>query len=155
MPPPNKSNRPGRNADSDESETPSNNLWVGNLASDVTDSDLMDLFAQYGALDSVTSYSSRSYAFIFFKHIEDAKAAKDALQGAELRGNPVKIEFARPVCSDLCVSLDLFGLLVYRFATLCNLIRLKSTICAVSCISTFNPLIGCQIPKKNIRLSSV
>lgn len=106
MPPPNKSSRPGRNADSDESETPSNNLWVGNLASDVTDSDLMDLFAQYGALDSVTSYSSRSYAFIFFKHIEDAKAAKDALQEAELRGNPVKIEFARPAkpCKHLWVG---------------------------------------------------
>ncbi|KAL6296196.1 hypothetical protein ACE6H2_004338 [Prunus campanulata] len=44
----------------DDSETPSNNLWVGNLASDVTDFELMDLFAQYGALDSVTTYSSRS-----------------------------------------------------------------------------------------------
>ena len=31
--------------DSDESETLSNNLWVGNLASNVADSDLMDLFA--------------------------------------------------------------------------------------------------------------
>ncbi|KAF5465404.1 hypothetical protein F2P56_015415 [Juglans regia] len=96
MPPPIKSGRPVRNADSDESETPSNNLWVGNLASDVTDSDLMNLFARYGALDSVTTYSLRSYAFVFFKRIEDAKAAKEALQGVELRGNPVKIEFARP-----------------------------------------------------------
>lgn len=106
MPPLNKSSRAGRNADSDESETPSNNLWVGNLASDVADSDLMDLFAQYGALDSVTSYSSRSYAFIFFKRIEDAKAAKEALQGAELRGHPVKIEFARPAkpCKHLWVG---------------------------------------------------
>ena len=38
--------RPGRiGGDSDESETPSNNLWVGNLDSNVADSDLMDLFA--------------------------------------------------------------------------------------------------------------
>ncbi|XP_075661321.1 flowering time control protein FPA [Castanea sativa] len=102
MPPPNNKSmmmntRPGRiGGDSDESETPSNNLWVGNLASDVADSDLMDLFAQYGALDSVTSYSSRSYAFVFFKRIEDAKAAKDTLQGADLHGHPIKIEFARP-----------------------------------------------------------
>ncbi|KAL4651710.1 hypothetical protein ACB092_01G180500 [Castanea dentata] len=102
MPPPNNKStmmntRPGRiDGDSDESETPSNNLWVGNLASDVADSDLMDLFAQYGALDSFTSYSSRSYAFIFFKRIEVAKAAKDTLQGADLHGHPIKIEFARP-----------------------------------------------------------
>ncbi|CAN1146505.1 Flowering time control protein FPA [Linum perenne] len=80
----------------DGATTPSNNLWVGNLAQDVTDSDLMGLFAKYGALDSVTAYSSRSYAFVFFKRVEDAKAAKDALQGAVLRGVALKIEFARP-----------------------------------------------------------
>ena len=78
--------------DSDESETPSNNLWVGNLASDVADSDLMDLFVQYGALDSVTSYSSRSYAFVFFKRIEVTKDAKDTLQGVDLHGHPIKSE---------------------------------------------------------------
>ncbi|PON63539.1 Splicing factor-like protein [Parasponia andersonii] len=90
----------------EDSETPSNNLWVGNLASDVTDSDLMELFAQYGALDSVTSYSARSYAFLFFKRMEDAKAAKDALQGTPLHGNPIKIEFARPAkpCKHLWVG---------------------------------------------------
>ena len=85
--------RPGRiGGDSDELKTPSNNLWVGNLASDVADSDLMDLFAQYGALDSVTSYSSRSYAFVFFKRIEVAKAAKDTLQGVDLHGHLIKSE---------------------------------------------------------------
>ena len=78
--------------DSDESETPSNNLWVGNLASDVADSDLMDLFVQYGALDSVTSYSSCSYTFVFFKRIEVAKAAKDTLQDVDLHGHPIKSE---------------------------------------------------------------
>ncbi|KAI4324347.1 hypothetical protein L6164_023894 [Bauhinia variegata] len=94
------------NKDSEDSDTPSNNLWVGNLSPEVTDSDLMDLFAQYGALDSVTSYSARSYAFVFFKRIEDAKAAKNALQGAPLRGNPIKIEFARPAkpCKHLWVG---------------------------------------------------
>ena len=98
MPPPNNismmmNTRPGRiGGDSDESEMPSKNLWVSNLASDVVDSDLMDLFAQYGALDSVTSYSSCSYAFVFFKRIEVAKAAKDTLQGVDLYGHPIKSE---------------------------------------------------------------
>lgn len=100
MPPPAKPTR-----DSDESSTPSNNLWVANLSPDVTDSDLMDLFVQYGALDSVTSYSSRNYAFVFFKRIDDAKAAKNALQGFNFRGNSLKIEFARPVCSHFCALL--------------------------------------------------
>ena len=83
--------------ESEESETPSNNLWVGNLSGETVDSDLMELFNKYGALDSVTTYSSRSYAFVFFKRVEDAKAAKDALQGTTLHGNQIKIEFARPV----------------------------------------------------------
>ncbi|XP_061344751.1 flowering time control protein FPA-like [Gastrolobium bilobum] len=92
--------------DSEEWRSPSNNLWVGNLSPEVTDSDLMELFAQYGALDSVTTYSSRNYAFLFFKRIEDAKAAKTALQGASLRGIPIRIEFARPAkpCKHLWVG---------------------------------------------------
>ncbi|XP_027356645.1 flowering time control protein FPA-like isoform X2 [Abrus precatorius] len=108
MPLPTKPTRaiPEAGKDSDESVAPSNNLWVGNLAPDVTDSDLMDLFAQYGALDSVTSYSARSYAFVFFKRVEDAKAAKNALQGFSLRGSSLKIEFARPAkpCKQLWVG---------------------------------------------------
>uniref|UniRef100_A0A7N2LBN5 RRM domain-containing protein n=1 Tax=Quercus lobata TaxID=97700 RepID=A0A7N2LBN5_QUELO len=52
----------------------------------------MDLFVQYGALDSVTSYSSHSYAFVFFKRIEVAKAAKDTLQDVNLHGHPIKSE---------------------------------------------------------------
>nr|POF10583.1 isoform 2 of flowering time control protein fpa [Quercus suber] len=52
----------------------------------------MDLFAQYGALDSVTSYSSRNYAFVFFKQIEVAKVTKDTLQGINLHGHPIKSE---------------------------------------------------------------
>ena len=43
-------------------------------------------------LDSVTSYSSCSYAFVFFKRIEVAKAAKDTLQGVDLHGQPIKSE---------------------------------------------------------------
>ncbi|KAL2328869.1 hypothetical protein Fmac_022296 [Flemingia macrophylla] len=97
--------KPTRDPD-DSAVSPSNNLWVGNLAPDVADSDLMDLFAKYGALDSVTSYSSRSYAFVFFKRVEDAKAAKNALQGTNLRGSSLKIEFARPAkaCKQLWVG---------------------------------------------------
>nr|POF10283.1 flowering time control protein fpa [Quercus suber] len=67
--------RPGRiGGNFDESEMPSNNLWVGNLASDVADLDLMDLFAQYVV-----------------------KVAKDTLQGTDLHGHPIKIKFARPL----------------------------------------------------------
>ncbi|MCL7050115.1 hypothetical protein MKW94_023806 [Papaver nudicaule] len=86
------SNKPGKETESHESH----NLWVGNLSNDTTEEDLMDLFGKHGDIDSVTSYSSRNFAFIYYKRVEDAKEAKEALQGTNLLGNPLKIEFARP-----------------------------------------------------------
>nr|POE95388.1 hypothetical protein CFP56_22648 [Quercus suber] len=57
---------------------PSNNksMMMNNHASNVADSDLMDLFAYY--------------AFVFFKRIKVAKAAKDTLQGVDLHGHSIK-----------------------------------------------------------------
>ncbi|GMH28568.1 hypothetical protein Nepgr_030411 [Nepenthes gracilis] len=84
---------------SDVSAIPSSNLWVGNLSNDVTDSDLMAVFGKLDAVDSIM-HSSRNYAFIYFKRIEDAIIARDALQGYVIKGNPIRIEFAKPEQSD-------------------------------------------------------
>ncbi|XP_059632931.1 flowering time control protein FPA-like [Cornus florida] len=101
-----KQTQSGKDSDEAEEEPPSNNLWVGNLSSDVTDSDLVNLFGKHGALDTVTSYASRCYGFIYFERAEDAKAAKNALQGTFFHGNQIKIEFSRPAkpCKGLWVS---------------------------------------------------
>lgn len=79
-----------------------NNLWVGNLTPDVTDSDLRSLFEKHGVVDSVTCYPSRSYAFVNMKRPEDAKRARDALQGV----GSLKIDFAKPArpCKTLWAS---------------------------------------------------
>lgn len=95
----------GREQDGDDG--PSTNLWVGNLSMDTIDSDLMTLFAKHDVLDCVMTFSSRNFAFLYFKNPDDAKAAKDDLQGALVRGNSIKIEFARPV----------------RFPPTCSLLR--------------------------------
>ncbi|KAL0413756.1 UNVERIFIED_CONTAM: Flowering time control protein FPA [Sesamum radiatum] len=76
---------------------PSNNLWIGNLSPDVSNTELKALFEKHGKVDSVISYPSRNYAFIYFKEIEGADSAKQGLQGHVLRGNPLRIEFAKPV----------------------------------------------------------
>ncbi|GJR82634.1 flowering time control protein FPA-like protein [Tanacetum coccineum] len=79
------------------------NLWVGNLTPDVTESDLRSLFEKHGAVDSVTCYPSRSYAFVNMKRPEDAKRARDSLQGLGLRGtSSLKIDFAKPPTPFLC-----------------------------------------------------
>ncbi|XP_024971548.1 flowering time control protein FPA-like [Cynara cardunculus var. scolymus] len=115
MGPPMKSNRQGfgtanvtgkQNLFDSSSDAMFNNLWVGNLSADVTDSDLRILFEKHGAVDSVTCYPSRSYAFVNMNRTEDAKKAKESLQGVVLRGSPLKIDFAKPAkpCKSLWVS---------------------------------------------------
>ncbi|PKI36299.1 hypothetical protein CRG98_043325 [Punica granatum] len=99
MPPPSKPTRPSHRGSGgdfgDHGAAPSNNLWVGNLSGEVTDAVLMELFDGFQPLDA-TSYGARGYGFVFFKRTEDAVAAKDSLQGADLKGSSIKIEFARP-----------------------------------------------------------
>ncbi|XP_010526143.1 PREDICTED: flowering time control protein FPA-like [Tarenaya hassleriana] len=84
----------------------SNNLWVGSLSTDTTESDLAELFGRFGDLDRITAYSSRSFAFIYFRRVEDAVAAKETLQGTNLNGSQIKIEYARPAkpCKSLWVG---------------------------------------------------
>ncbi|XP_008790591.2 flowering time control protein FPA-like [Phoenix dactylifera] len=80
----------------DSYEASSSVLWVGNIPADTVDSVVMDVFSKFGALDCNTMHGARSYSFVFFRSIDDAKAAKDALQGSPLHGSSIKIEFARP-----------------------------------------------------------
>lgn len=77
---------------------PMDTLWVGNIPSNTASPDLKALFANHGALDCAAMHGSRSYGFVFFRNASEARAARDALQGAMFHGNPIKIEFARPVC---------------------------------------------------------
>ncbi|CAA7050469.1 unnamed protein product [Microthlaspi erraticum] len=84
----------------------SNNLWVGSLTTDTTESDLTELFGRFGDVDRITAYSTRGFAFIYYRRVEEAVAAKEALQGANVNGSPLKIEYARPAkpCRSLWVG---------------------------------------------------
>ncbi|KAK3025518.1 hypothetical protein RJ639_042053 [Escallonia herrerae] len=74
---------------------PSRHLWVGNLSHNIVEQDLTEHFLQFGELESVAFQPGRSYAFINFKHEEEAFAAVRALQGFFVAGNPLRIEFAK------------------------------------------------------------
>ncbi|CDP03488.1 unnamed protein product [Coffea canephora] len=104
MPPP--TSKSTSSLSSDGEAPASNNLWIGNLSPEVTDSELTALFEKHGPVDSITNYASRSYGFVYYKKIEDAKSAKEKLQGTILHGNPIKIEFAKPAkpCKSLWVA---------------------------------------------------
>lgn len=92
----------------------SSSLWVGNLSGDVTEAELTNIFGKYGAIVKITLYSSKYFAFVHFKLPQDAKSAKDSLNASLLRGSPLKIDFAKPVCAFLptffllCIFLFVF-----------------------------------------------
>lgn len=123
---------PGKGDPEEEAEA-SGNLWVGNLPLDAVDAELTPLFARYGVLDSVSTFPARNYAFVHFKRLDDAKAARDALQGALVRGNPVKIEFARPVRSPFACTSPGFAFVYHRvWRHISRLTRMKKEILSIN-----------------------
>uniref|UniRef100_A0A0D9XFN4 Reticulon-like protein n=1 Tax=Leersia perrieri TaxID=77586 RepID=A0A0D9XFN4_9ORYZ len=74
-----------------------NTLWVGNLPAHASEDDVMAAFSPHGGLDCAMARAGpRSYAFVLFRSVAEARAALGSLQGSKVKGSPLKIEFARP-----------------------------------------------------------
>ena len=77
-------------------------LYVGNLGYDVTGSDLEQLFADHGTVDSATVISDRStgqskgFGFVEMSSNAEAAAAIAALDGKEVGGRAIKVNEAKP-----------------------------------------------------------
>jgi len=77
-------------------------LYVGNLGFDVSGSDLEQLFASYGTVESATVISDRTtgqskgFGFVEMTSNEEAAAAIAALDGKELGGRAIKVNEAKP-----------------------------------------------------------
>jgi RNA recognition motif-containing protein len=78
------------------------NIYVGNLAFEVTDDELRQLFAAYGDVDTASvikdrfSGESRGFGFVEMPSREDAMAAIAALNGTDLHGRNITVNEARP-----------------------------------------------------------
>ena len=77
-------------------------LFVGNLDYTVTGDDLRALFAQAGTvvdavviMDKMTG-RSRGFGFVEMSSDEEAKAAVEKVNGAELKGRKINVNEARP-----------------------------------------------------------
>lgn len=77
-------------------------LYVGNLASQVTEDELERTFAPYGLVRSATvvrerfSGEPRGFGFVEMGTRDEGMAAISGLAGAELQGQRVTINEARP-----------------------------------------------------------
>src|SRR5258706_4206564 len=80
----------------------STKLFVGNLAFDITETDLQDAFAAHGTvveanlmMDRATG-RPRGFGFVTMSSPEEAQKAIDGLNGKELGGRALTVNIARP-----------------------------------------------------------
>jgi cold-inducible RNA-binding protein len=77
-------------------------LYVGNLTYDVTSSDLEQLFAAHGTVESAEviadrmSGRSKGFGFVEMSSPQEAQAAIDALNGKDHGGRVLTVNEARP-----------------------------------------------------------
>ncbi len=78
------------------------NIFVGSLSHEVTDEDLLELFAAFGEVTSATvvkdkfSGQSRGFGFVEMSPKAAAIAAITALNGKEFKGRTLTVNEARP-----------------------------------------------------------
>ena len=78
------------------------NIFVGNLAPEVTEAQLTELFKQFGDVKSVqvarTMFTdvSKGFGFVEMPGKKHSLAAIDGLNGKDLAGRPLKVNEARP-----------------------------------------------------------
>jgi len=77
-------------------------LFVGNLSFQTVQEELLDYFAQAGAVSSVAlmfdkfTGKSRGFAFVEMASAEEAKKAVELFHNKEFQGRPLTVNIARP-----------------------------------------------------------
>ena len=80
----------------------SQKLYVGGLPYSVTDTQLEEIFAEHGTVESARVISdkftaqSRGFGFVEMSSSDDGQKAIDALNGTDLQGRTLTVNEARP-----------------------------------------------------------
>ena len=78
------------------------NIYVGNLSYDVEETQLEELFAEFGAASSVKiirdkfSGKSKGFGFVEMSNQSEAEAAIAALNDSNVQGRNIRVNEARP-----------------------------------------------------------
>lgn len=82
------------------------NIYIGNLPSNITESELRELFESFGQIESVNlvkdrfSGESRGFGFVDMPSRKEAIAAIAGLNGKNVKGQSIKVNEARPRNTD-------------------------------------------------------
>eukprot|EP00887_Chlorella_sp_A99_P001281 scaffold14.g1281.t1 len=79
----------------DKADPTNTNVYVGNLAPELSDAEVRRHFAAFGAIAEVKLYRKGSYGFVRFKSHEDAVRAIVGMNGQVLVGKVVKCSWGR------------------------------------------------------------
>jgi cold-inducible RNA-binding protein len=77
-------------------------LFVGNISWSMSEDDLRELFAQYGAVEEAiiimdrATNRSKGFGFVTFPDDSEAEAAITALNGTDIGGREIVVNEARP-----------------------------------------------------------
>jgi nucleolin len=80
--------------------TPQDTLFVGNLSFDSTYDLVKETFEPFGSITRVSlptdreSGQMKGFGYVSFSSVEEAKAAIDALNGSEIAGRPIRLDYA-------------------------------------------------------------
>jgi len=78
------------------------NIYVGNLSFRTNNSELEEMFTEFGAVDSAAvimdrdTGRSRGFGFVEMPNQDEGQKAIDEMDGADMGGRPLKVNEARP-----------------------------------------------------------
>ena len=78
------------------------NIFVGNLAEEVSEDDLREVFEAFGQVESVNilkdrfSGKSKGFGFVKMPSEEEGKAAINENNGKDLKGKAIRVDVANP-----------------------------------------------------------
>ncbi|VVT54333.1 uncharacterized protein SAPINGB_P004023 [Magnusiomyces paraingens] len=80
----------------------SSTLFVANLSFNTSRDDLFNTFGEFGSVQSVRIPTNpdtgrpRGFAYVEFESVDQAKSAIDSLQGSDLAGRPIRLDYTSP-----------------------------------------------------------
>lgn len=86
----------------DRKSAPADTLFIGNISFDATPDLVSEAFAEYGTVQSVRlptdqdTGSLKGFGYVSFASIEEAQGALEAMQGADIAGRNIRLDFAGP-----------------------------------------------------------
>merc|ERR1712036_115355 len=84
----------------DKKSPPNNTLFIGNLSFDADNSAVQQAFEEFGTINRISLPTDREtgtpkgFGYIDFATVEEATAAYEAMNGAEIAGRSIRLDYA-------------------------------------------------------------